>query len=435
MRISTSLIYGTGLNTINSQQSDLLHLYQQIGSGQKMVTPADDPLAASQAINISQSQALNARYASNRAVANQNLGTEETALSSLGNLLVSVRTSLVQAGNGTLSDADRATLADTLKSAQQTMLGLANTTDGNGQYVFSGSQGGLAAYGQVPVDPSDLTKGYTYQYGGDSLQRNIQASQTRQIAGSDVGSDVFQRAQPGTLAYTSEQTAQGAGSTAVVSQPAVTDPAANQGARYGFSVAFSKDPVSGALQYQVTTTDYVTDAGAVPPPTGTVVGPQVAWTAGQPTIDLGNGTSLSVSGDPAEGDAFTVKPMKDSSTDVNVFNTLSGLITALQQPAQGDPQSAASMRNMLNTAMQKLSTNYDNVLTVRASVGSRMNELTALDDTGTQNNLGYTKTLSGLEDLDYYDASMKLSLRQMALQGAASAFQTIQGLSLFNMNK
>src|SRR5690606_40024773 len=75
MRISSSLVFQTGLKTINTQQSDLLHLYQQIGTGQKMVTPADDPLGASQAINLSQSQALNARYADNRAVANQNLGT------------------------------------------------------------------------------------------------------------------------------------------------------------------------------------------------------------------------------------------------------------------------------------------------------------------------------------------------------------------------
>ena len=434
MRISTSLMYGTGLNTISAQQSDLMQLFQQIGSGQKMVTPADDPLAASQAVNISQSQALNARYAANRTVANQNLGTEDNALVSVMNLLSSTRTSLVQAGNGTLSDADRATLSDVLKGVQQSLLGLANTTDGNGQYLFSGSQGSAPAYGQTPVDPSDLSQGYTYQYQGDGLQRNIQANQTRQIAGGDVGTDIFQRAQPGTLTYASEQLAQGSGSTAVVGQPLVIDPAANQGARYGFSVAFSKD-ASGVLQYQVTTTDYRADSAAVPPQPVTTTGPLTPWVSGQPSIDLGQGTTVQVSGDPADGDTFAVRPLQASDTDVNIFSTLGNLITALQKPAQGDPQSAASLRNVLNTAMQKLATNYDNVLTVRASVGTRMNELTALDNTGAQSGLGYAKTLSGLEDLDYYDAFTKLSLRQMALQGAASAFQTIQGLNLFTLNK
>src|SRR3546814_11901123 len=74
MRISSTLFFQTGLNSINAQQSDLMHLYQQIGSGQRMVTPADDPLAAAQAINISQSQSLNKRFADNRDVAKSNLG-------------------------------------------------------------------------------------------------------------------------------------------------------------------------------------------------------------------------------------------------------------------------------------------------------------------------------------------------------------------------
>lgn len=71
MRISSELVFNTALRTIQAQQTDFLHLYQQIGTGQKMVTPADDPLAASQAINLSQSLTLNQRYAENRAVARQ----------------------------------------------------------------------------------------------------------------------------------------------------------------------------------------------------------------------------------------------------------------------------------------------------------------------------------------------------------------------------
>jgi flagellar hook-associated protein 3 FlgL len=111
------------------------------------------------------------------------------------------------------------------------------------------------------------------------------------------------------------------------------------------------------------------------------------------------------------------------------------VIAALNSPVEGDDQAIASLRNVLNTAMQRMATSYDNVLTVRASVGARMNELTALDNTGTQRNLGYAKALSDIEDLDYYEATTQLSLRKMALEGAGLAFQTIQGLSLFNRNK
>ena len=413
MRISSSLVFQTGLNTINMQQSDLMHLYQQIGTGQKMVTPADDPLGASQAINLSQSQAQNARYADNRAVANQNLGTEEDALGSLTLLLQDVRTRLVEASNGTLSDADRATLSNVLKNARDSLMGIANTTDGNGQYLFSGSQGSTPAYGAAG------------NYQGDTLQRNIQADQTRQIAGGDVGSDVFQRAQPGTRAYASYAAAGNTG-TAVLGQPGVTDNSAgNASANYSFSIQFTS-----ATTYTVTVQDVsTTPATPVAPPAGS----PFTLAAGQTTLDLGYGTTAQFSGTPATGDQFDVKPLQHE--DVNLFETFDSVIAALNAPSGGNDQAMASLRNVLNTAMQRTATSYDNVLTVRASVGARMNELTALDNTGTQRNLGYANALSGIEDLDYYEATTQLSLRKMALEGACLAFQTIQGLSLFNRNQ
>lgn len=407
MRISSSLMFQTGLNTINAQQSDLMHLYQQIGSGQRMVTPADDPLAASQAINLSQSQAQNARHADNRSVANQNLATEEDALNSLTLLLQDVRTRLVEVGNGTLSDADRQTLANVLKNARDTALGIANTTDGNGQYLFSGSKGNAPAF---------TANG---DYNGDGLQRLIQADATRQIAGSDVGSEVFARSQPGTLAYASAAGAGNAG-TAIVTGPYISDRAQNPDAKYSYAVTFT-----GPNTYDVAITDNTNGT------TTTNAGMTLA--AGATEIDLGNGTTVQISGAPAAGDTFSVEPLKTQNP--NIFKTLDTLVAALEAPSQGDAQATAQMRNVLNTSMQQLASNYDNVLTVRASIGARMNELQALDGSGSQRNLGFTKALSGLEDLDYYEASTQLSLRKIALEGAGLAFQTIQGLSLFNLGR
>lgn len=411
MRISTNLMFATGQNTINNQQSDLMHLYQQIGSGQRMVSPADDPLAAAQAINISQSQSMNQRYADNRAVATRNLGVEEDALTSLTNLLADVRTRVVEAGNGTLSDADRSTLSDVLKQTKQTMLGIANTTDGNGQYLFSGSKGQTAAYQLNPVTNR-------YEFAGDTAQRDIQVDQTRRIAGSDIGTDIFNRAQPGTRAYSSAVGPSNTG-TGIISNPAVADSTlANP--NYGFAVAFTSD-----TNYEVTVTDLST---------GNPVGTPTAHTlvAESGVLDLGYGMQAQFNGVPAAGDAFEVQPL--AQTDVNLFDTIDGLIAALHTPISGDPAAQATLRNVLNTSIQRFATSYDNVLTVRSSVGTRMNEISALDTNGAQRNLGYATALSGLEDLDYYEATMQLNLRKMALEGASLAFQTIQGLSLFQMN-
>src|SRR5690606_13729538 len=99
----------------------------------------------------------------------------------------------IEAGNGTMSDADRATLAGVLKSSKETLLGLANAKDGNGQYLFSGHAGSQPAF------VTDANGKVTYN--GDANQRLIQAGQTRQIAGSDIGTDIFMRATAGARDY------------------------------------------------------------------------------------------------------------------------------------------------------------------------------------------------------------------------------------------
>lgn len=411
MRISTSLLFTTGLNTINNQQSELLHVMQQMGENRRMTSPADDPLAAAQSINIAQSQALNQRFADNRASAMRDLGTEENTLESLVLLLQDVQTRVIEAGNGTMSDADRATLSGVLAQAQESMVGLANTTDGNGQYLFSGSQGQTSPYQLV---------GGRYQYQGDGLQRNIQADQTRQIAGGDIGSDIFERAQPGTRSYTTTAGMPGVpnSGTGIVSKASVTG-AAN--IDYAFEVVFTSP-----TNYDVTVTNV--GGGAAPVPA------TVSYTmpADGGTLDLGHGVQIELKGNPQAGDTFGVDPLVH--TNVNLFDTFDNLITALNAPITGDDTAQADLRNVLNSSIQRFATSYDNVLTVRASVGARMNEIEALDTNGTQRNLGYASALEDLEGLNFYEATMELNLRKMALEGASLAFKTIQGLSLFNVN-
>lgn len=517
MRISSSLFFQTGLNSINAQQSDLLHLYRQAASGQRMVTPADDPLGAAQAVNLSQSQSLNERYGANRDVLKMNLGNEENTLNSVTTLLQDIKTRLVEAGNGTMSDADRATLADVLRNSKDTLFGLANATDGNGQYMFAGFSGSQPAFVK---DASGAVS-----YAGDSGQRLVQADQTRRIASSDLGSDVFARAASGSRAYITHADAGNSG-TGVIGAPAITDPL---GANVGkpFTIEFTETPAPGSvLQYTVRAFnadgseaqvdgphDYdantatlalpgglqvafsgVPGAGdtfsvepasvpayvarGLPGNTGTgslgspvITDPQGAHVgkpfriefadnagvlqytvhaldgAGNPVETVGpldydaaatelvlpGGVQVPFSGVPADGDAFMVEPGSGMEADLNIFDTLDAIILALDTPTDGDPAGQAKLANALASAMQKIDVNYDQVLTVRASVGSRLNEIDAIDANGKLRGLSYTSQLSKLEDVDYYTVTTQLELRRSALEAAALAFKKIQGTSLFNM--
>lgn len=404
MRISSNLFFQTGLNSINSQQADFLHLYQQLGSGQRMVTPADDPLAAAQVINLSQSLSLNQRFAANRAIAQRDLGMEENALTSAVLTLQDVKTRLTEAGNGTLTDNDRATLADVLRNARISLLGVANTTDGNGQYIFSGSRGG--------IEPFQVNGTGTVTYMGDTRQRLIQADQTRQIAGSDVGTDVFSRAVPGTSEYFTSAGALNQG-TGIITSPQINDPTgANLGST--FTIRFTSDSL-----YNVSVD-------------GIEVAQDLPYDAQSGTpLMLPGGLQVMLSGAPVANDSFTVEPA--ATADMNMFDTLGRIIEALDGAVEGGGVDAANFRNMLVSATQRIDGNYNNILTVRASVGARMNELDALDASGSNQNLGYRQRMSELQDLDYYTASTQLQLRLSALEAAAEAFKQIQASNLFTM--
>ena len=140
--------------------------------------------------------------------------------------------------------------------------------------------------------------------------------------------------------------------------------------------------------------------------------------------------SVVIKGKPQNGDIINVENIQ--SANVDVFNTLDNLIKTLDSPIAGDEKALAKLANDLATANKKLSTNYDNVLTVAASVGARMNELEALDATGSQKGLSYTKSLSDLENLDYYSGASQLAFRQVALQAASAASHDDPGSSLFS---
>ncbi|ALM86873.1 hypothetical protein ASB57_09645 [Bordetella sp. N] len=412
MRLSTSMIYQSGLNGILNSQSGLLSLQQQLSSGRRIVTPSDDPLAAGQAINAAQNQSMVSNYASNRNVANTALGNEDNALSSIVNNIQGVMEKVVQAGNGTLSDTDRQTLATVLTNSRDALFALANTTDGNGQYLFSGYQSGTAAYVKDPTTGA-------ITYAGDTGQRTIQVEQARQMSSSDIGSDIFNRVNPGTTSYIASASSTNTGSATFLA-PNIQSGGANLGS--SFQIDFAIDATTGDTTYTITTTDS-TGTSTTSTPT--------AYKDGD-TIDMG-GVTMTLSGAPADGDSFTVEPAQNA--DMDIFGTLDQLITALTAPTQGDAASTANLRNTLTTAARKLAINLDNVSTVQASVGSRQNELDALTTTGNQRALTASKTLSDLTGLDYYAAYSALTLQNVALQASMAAFQSIQGVSLFSMNK
>lgn len=401
MRISTSTFYEQNLSALNSQQQKLFRTQQMLSAGTKFLTAGDDPVAAARALGVKQTLAESSQFATSRERAMLTLSHEETALQSATSLMQSIKTLTVQAGNGTLSDVDRASLATTLQSNLDQLVAIANTDDGNGQFLFAGYKSGSV--------PFVTQAGGAVQYMGDQGQRLIQVDVARQMSSSDDGRSVFQSVQGGAGYVTTGGTANTG--TGVFGAVSITDATA---ANYGkdFTISFAGG------DYTVSTNDT--------PPVVAATGPFVADTP----ISFG-GLQISIKGEPVDGDTFAVTTAKNAGTDI--FKSIGELVTALRAPLTGGGAAAqAKLQNALSTANVKVTNAHDNVLTIRSSVGSRMKELDSLDSGGESRVLMEKGYLSNIEDLDPTAAIAEFYQRETSLKATQLTFARLSNIALFN---
>lgn len=301
MRISTNTIYQSGISKLSSLQADQNKLSQQISTGKRISLPSDDPVGATQALEISHAQEVNKSFAATRQTAQLKLNTVESSLDSVTSLILSAQSALVGAGNAVYSDQERGFIASDLNGSLEALIGLANTRDASGNYLYAGY-----LTDTKPFIPNATGASYV----GDSNLQSLQVDAQRAMPVNVTGDSVFQ----------------------------------------------------------------------------------------------GGGN--------------------------DVFATLSNIVTLLNTPIT-DATTRASFEAGLATAIGNLQSTLDNVLTIRAGVGSKLNELDALDNAGSDRALQYSKALSDLEDLDYTAALSDLAKQQIIMEAAQKSFVATTSLSLF----
>lgn len=407
MRISTSQFFDSGVNAINRQWQSLQNLQQQVATGRRILTPSDDPVAASRALEITQSSSILSQFATNQGNATSALGLAEAQLGSLNDMFGRLKELTVQAGNASLSANDRRAIAYELRERYDELLGIANSADGQGLYLFSGYQGQTQPF----IGSVDSLIGATADiaYSGDEGQRQLQVSATRKIEVSDSGRDIFQRIATGNglfaVGYDPANTGTGIIEAGNVTNAAAWDALPNK----PLSIVFTS-----ATAYDIVDSSSATIASG-------------AYQSGQAISLPGGGGSVTLTGAPAAGDRYTVAP----STSQSVFKSLANLIKALESGGTTQAE-RAQYHNEISFALNNFDRANDNVLRVRALIGSRMKEVESLSSINSDLQLQYQQTLSDLQDLDYAKAISDLTRKQTDLQAAQQSFARITQLSLFN---
>lgn len=393
MRVTTGMIFDSGVNQIQQQNSQLLKTQQQVASGRRVLTPSDDPVASARALEVSQSKSVNALYTSNQGYASDALRLVDSKLDAANDLVTYVRTRALEAGNGTYTASDLASIGDDLSQQFEALQSIANSKDSTGDYVF----GGYRSNSQPFV--GTLAGGVSYQ--GDQGTRTLQISATRNLPITSSGDQIFNtiRAPSGSAFALS---AAGNTGSAQVS-------ATSLGSYNGHTYAIS---VSAGPTYQVF--DSTADPNHASPIAPTVT------TAGSNTTLAFGGVSMTLTGTPAAGDSYSL------STVASTFDVLGNFVNGL---SSGDK---AIARFQATQTVAGMDASQESISQVRSAVGSRMVEVDTQQNIGSNLSLQYTQTLSRLQDADYAEVVSNLSQQQTYLQAAQQSFLRVSNLSLFN---
>jgi flagellar hook-associated protein 3 FlgL len=138
MRIATAYAYESSLDSLQRRQAALTRAQEQLTSGKRVLKPSDDPAAAAQAERALASVTRSEGHQRALDASKDAMQLTESSLAAGGELLQQVREHLISAGNGSYSDNERATLAETMRGLRTDLLIVANRSDGAGRYLFGG---------------------------------------------------------------------------------------------------------------------------------------------------------------------------------------------------------------------------------------------------------------------------------------------------------
>ncbi|EAQ98455.1 flagellar hook-associated protein FlgL [Congregibacter litoralis] len=397
-RLSTLQIFQSGISTILDKQADLARTQQELATGKRIQSPSDDPSGAVKILDLEEDIRLVDQYQRNASLAEGQLAVEETTLSAVNNVLQRVRELTVQANNATQSPETRASIAVEVNARIEELVALANTRDGNDEYLFAGFQAQTQPFSR---------QGGTVTYSGDDGQRFLDIAASAQVAVRDSGSRVFLAVDAGNGSFDFAADPANTG-TAVVAESSADGSFVRDDYTVTFSQATPADPVTYS----------VTDSSAAVVATGN-------YTPGD-AISF-NGARLVIEGTPEDGDSITL----DSAPKQSIFDTLQGIADALENSA-GTPSGSAAVNNALASGLNNLDQAIGNVLEVQSDVGVRLNRIESQQSINEDFNLQLQTTLSDVQDVDFAEAISKLNLQLVALQAAQQTYVTTQGLTLFN---
>jgi flagellar hook-associated protein 3 FlgL len=184
MRISSLQIFDIARNSMAKVNEGVVQTQEQMSTGKRVLTPADDPVASTKILQLTDELSNIGQYLKNIDIAENNIGLEESIMDNVVGVVHRMQEIAVAAGNtASLTDNEYRAFAEEVSARLDELVNLLNTQNANGDYIF----GGYNSTTQPFV--GDAASGFQYQ--GNDGQQFVKIANNTQVAATDSGKSVF----------------------------------------------------------------------------------------------------------------------------------------------------------------------------------------------------------------------------------------------------
>jgi flagellar hook-associated protein 3 FlgL len=484
MRISSQVFFMRNTASLMEQQASLSDQNVHLSSTKRVMNASDDPVAIATIQRLKQELSVGEQYIANGETAQSANELSDTVLSQSTYILQRVRELIVSGSNGTNSEASREAIAVELEGLKEELMGIANTQDGNGQYIYAGYE--------VNTQPFQLNEFGEVEYQGDSGERSIRIGSGVTVKANDAGDKVFMNVAEGNGTFVSEIGGNNSGSGVISAGNVVNENSARDYLDQDYTIAITdgangpeysvyglkEDIVSGEADVRISSVDAsITGTVTIQFLETSTSGEFYIFVNGQSSspdvydandsntqeINI-NGTSIEIGGLPKDNDSFeltqfitptpyqdnqaisfngiktTIKGEVDSgdsftlrqSEEKDMFAMIQGAIDTLRITGTDDV-SGAERTTAFSMSLLQIDNAIDNIISTQTSVGARLNTIDNQYDSLLDFNLTTQTHLSSLEDLDMAAAISEYQQQYSMLEVSQQTFVQLQQLSLFNL--
>jgi flagellar hook-associated protein 3 FlgL len=409
MRISSLDIFNIANQSMQKSNQDLIKTQQQLATGERVVTPSDDPVAAIQILALNGELSRIEQYNKNIDMAENSLQQQEGLLDGALDIMTRVRELAIQAGNTAVNTrSEYAAMATEIEARLHELVNITNAKNAAGEYIFAGFKTDTQPFS------GDADSGFVYH--GDDGMRQVKTGNNSAVPLSISGRDIFQDI-PSVNNTANAYISPSNQSDLAVSVAQIT----NQVAYDNFYPEDMVIKFNSPSEYSPPRTNFSVYERS----TGNLIVDKASYFPGE-DIEL-NGVTIKISGTPTEGDVVQI----DSSNRQDILQTLALLAKAMRN-VEDTAEGKALLGDTVAATLGNLDNAQTNILKAFSSLGAWQNSLQTSRELHLDASLFAQEVLSDLKDLDYAEASTRLSMQTMILEAAQASFIRVSQLSLFN---